>query len=38
MNKKAKGALTENVPTLPELHASWVDALETEWLKRYGSQ
>lgn len=38
MNNKAKGALAETVPTLPEPHASWVEALETEWLKRYGSQ
>lgn len=38
MNTKAKGALAENVPTLPEPHASWVEALESEWLKRYGSQ
>lgn len=38
MNNKAQGALAEIVPTLPEPHASWVEALETEWLKRYGSQ
>ena len=38
LNNKAKGALAEPVPTLPEPHASWVEALETEWLKRYGSQ
>ena len=32
------GALTQAVPTLAEPHASWVDALETEWLKRYGTR
>jgi putative thiamine transport system substrate-binding protein len=26
------------VPTLPEPHASWVEALEGEWLKRYGAR
>jgi putative thiamine transport system substrate-binding protein len=36
-NKKAPGALTDYVPTLAEPHASWVDALESEWLKRYGT-
>ncbi len=34
----APGGLTEHVPVLAEPHASWVDALETEWLKRYGSR
>ena len=34
----APGALTEAVPTLPEPHASWVEALEAEWLKRYGAR
>lgn len=29
--------LPADVPTLAEPHASWVDALEKEWLKRYGS-
>ncbi|WP_020560503.1 ABC transporter substrate-binding protein [Thiofilum flexile] len=38
MTSQAKGALTEKIPTLPEPHASWVEALEAEWLKRYGSQ
>ncbi|TXT40643.1 MAG: putative thiamine transport system substrate-binding protein [Comamonadaceae bacterium] len=38
MRKTAPGALTEAVPTLPEPHASWVEALEAEWLKRYGSR
>lgn len=37
MRKTAPGALAEAVPTLAEPHASWVEALETEWLKRYGS-
>jgi len=37
LRKKAPGALNEAVPTLPEPHASWVEALEAEWLKRYGS-
>ena len=38
IRKKAPGALAEAVPTLPEPHASWVEALEAEWLKRYGSR
>jgi len=38
MRNKAPGALTESVPTLPEPHASWVEALEAEWLKRYGAR
>ena len=38
IRKKAAGALAEAVPTLPEPHASWVEALEAEWLKRYGSR
>lgn len=37
IRKTAPGALTEAVPTLPEPHASWVEALEAEWLKRYGA-
>lgn len=36
--KPAPGALTEAVPTLPEPHASWMAALEAEWLKRFGSR
>lgn len=36
-HKTAPGALTEKVPTLTEPHASWMDALEAEWLKRYGT-
>lgn len=38
MRKTAPGALAEAVPTLAEPHASWVAALEAEWLKRYGSR
>ncbi len=38
MAQTAPGALTEAVPTLPEPHASWMAALETEWLKRYGTR
>lgn len=38
MQKTAPGALAENVPTLAEPHASWVEAIEAEWLKRYGAQ
>jgi len=34
---KVPGMLVEKVPTLAEPHASWMGALETEWLKRYGS-
>lgn len=38
MRNKAPGALTESVAALAEPHASWVEALEAEWLKRYGAQ
>lgn len=38
MQKAAPGALAENVPTLGEPHASWVEAIEAEWLKRYGAR
>jgi putative thiamine transport system substrate-binding protein len=38
LNSTAPGALAEPTPTLPEPHASWVEALEAEWLKRYGSR
>ena len=30
------GQVTVTVPVLPEPHASWVDALEKEWTRRYG--
>lgn len=38
MRAKPPGALTDPVPTLAEPHASWVEALEAEWLKRYGAR
>lgn len=38
LRKTAPGALAQAVPTLPEPHASWVKALDAEWLKRYGSR
>ncbi|MDP1527908.1 ABC transporter substrate-binding protein [Rhodoferax sp.] len=38
IRKTAPGALAESVPTLPEPHASWVEALEAEWLMRYGTR
>ena len=37
MVKTAPGALAERVPTLAEPHASWVEVLEAEWLRRYGA-
>ena len=37
MRIQAAGGLKDVVPTLKELHASWVNKLEKEWLKRYGS-
>ena len=37
MANTAPGAMTESVPTLAEPHASWVEAIEAEWLKRYGA-
>lgn len=30
------GQLAQTAPALPEPHASWVDALEKEWVRRYG--
>ena len=30
------GQLTQSAPALPEPHASWVEALEKEWIRRYG--
>lgn len=38
LDTTAPGGLAEHVPVLAEPHASWVDALEAEWLKRYGSR
>lgn len=34
----APGALAEAIPTLPEPHASWVEALEVAWLQRYSTR
>ena len=31
------GQVSANAPALPEPHASWVDALEKEWVRRYGA-
>jgi len=31
------GQVEQVMPTIPEPHGSWVDPLEREWLKRYGS-
>jgi putative thiamine transport system substrate-binding protein len=31
------GQLQRTAPTLPEPHASWVEALEKEWTRRYGA-
>jgi putative thiamine transport system substrate-binding protein len=30
------GVVVQTAPALPEPHASWVDPIEREWLKRYG--
>jgi putative thiamine transport system substrate-binding protein len=30
------GLVAQPAPALPEPHASWVDAIEREWLRRYG--
>ncbi len=30
------GQVSHSAPALPEPHASWVDALEKEWIRRYG--
>ena len=38
MRARPPGALNEAVPTLAEPHASWVEPLEAEWLKRYGAR
>ncbi len=35
-DKPQPGQVARTAPTLPEPHASWVDPLETEWLRRYG--
>jgi putative thiamine transport system substrate-binding protein len=31
------GQVRVSAPTLPEPHAAWVDPLEREWTRRYGS-
>ena len=31
------GQVTQAAPALPEPHASWVDPLEKEWVRRYGA-
>lgn len=31
------GQVTEPAPTLPEPHASWVEPIEREWLRRHGA-
>ncbi len=36
LDKITPGSLEKRVPTLAEPHSSWVKAIETEWLKRYG--
>ncbi|MCP9759002.1 ABC transporter substrate-binding protein [Aquitalea sp. S1-19] len=36
LRQSAAGSLPASVKTLAEPHASWVDALEKEWLRRYG--
>ncbi len=33
---RAPGMVVHPAPALPEPHASWVDAIEHEWLRRYG--
>ena len=33
---QAPGGVAQSAPALPEPHASWVEAIEREWLKRYG--
>ncbi len=30
------GQVAQTAPTLPEPHATWVDPIEKEWLRRYG--
>lgn len=36
-SKPAPGVLSESVPMRAEPHASWVESLEAEWLRRYGT-
>lgn len=35
--KPLPGQVAVSAPAIPEPHGSWVDPLEKEWLKRYGS-
>ncbi|WP_372659937.1 ABC transporter substrate-binding protein [Hydrogenophaga sp.] len=35
--KPLPGQVRSTAPTLPEPHASWVEPLEKEWVRRYGS-
>jgi putative thiamine transport system substrate-binding protein len=32
----APGSVVQSAPVLPEPHASWVEAIEREWARRYG--
>lgn len=32
----APGSVAQSAPVLPEPHASWVEAIEREWARRYG--
>ena len=31
------GQVTDPAPTLPEPHASWMEPIEREWLRRHGT-
>jgi putative thiamine transport system substrate-binding protein len=35
-DKPQPGQVARTAPTLPEPHASWVDPIEKEWVRRYG--
>lgn len=35
-DKPLPGQVARTAPTLPEPHASWVDPIEKEWVRRYG--
>lgn len=35
--RQRPGQVTEPAPTLPEPHASWVEPIEREWLRRHGA-
>ncbi|MES2957438.1 MAG: ABC transporter substrate-binding protein [Pseudomonadota bacterium] len=32
----APGQVSQSAPVLPEPHASWIDPIEREWMRRYG--